>query len=328
MANRDQLETIEKATKDSLQALQLERLKTTLQRAYAHVPHYNKKLDAAGAHPGDLKELSDLAKFPFTTKDDLRQNYPYGMFAVPMSDIVRIHASSGTTGKPTVVGYTQNDIDTWSLLMARSIRAAGGRSADKIHVAYGYGLFTGGAGAPFGGRALGRRRHSARRRFHRAPGPAHSRFCPRHHHGDAVLYAGHRRRVRAPGFFARRLQPTAGHFRRRAVDRNHARGNRAAHGPAGARSLWPVGSDGARRRPGMRRDARRADGLGGPLLSRDHRSGHRPRAARRRDRRTGVHVLDQGGDAGHPLSHPRFDPAPARHGAYHAPHRAGQGPQR
>ena len=155
MANRDQLETIEKATKDSLQALQLERLKTTLQRAYAHVPHYNKKLDAAGAHPGDLKELSDLAKFPFTTKDDLRQNYPYGMFAVPMSDIVRIHASSGTTGKPTVVGYTQNDIDTWSLLMARSIRAAGGRSTDKIHVAYGYGLFTGGLGAHYGGEYLG-----------------------------------------------------------------------------------------------------------------------------------------------------------------------------
>jgi phenylacetate-CoA ligase len=155
MTNRDQLEPIEKATKDSLQTLQLERLKTTLQRAYARVPHYKKKLDAAGVRPGDLKELSDLAKFPFTIKDDLRQNYPFGMFAVPMSDIVRIHASSGTTGKPTVVGYTQNDIDTWSLLMARSIRAAGGRSTDKIHVAYGYGLFTGGLGAHYGGEYLG-----------------------------------------------------------------------------------------------------------------------------------------------------------------------------
>jgi phenylacetate-CoA ligase len=155
MANRNQLEPIEKATKDSLQTLQLERLKTTLQRAYKHVAHYKKKLDAASVHPSDLKELSDLAKFPFTTKDDLRQNYPYGMFAVPMSDIVRIHASSGTTGKPTVVGYTQNDIDTWSLLMARSIRAAGGRSTDKIHVAYGYGLFTGGLGAHYGGEYLG-----------------------------------------------------------------------------------------------------------------------------------------------------------------------------
>ncbi|MGA8613630.1 MAG: phenylacetate--CoA ligase PaaK [Xanthobacteraceae bacterium] len=155
MGNRDQLEPIEKATRDSLHALQLERLKTTLQQAYAHVPHYKKKLDAAGVHPGDLKELPDLAKFPFTTKDDLRQNYPFGMFAVPMSDIVRVHASSGTTGKPTVVGYTQNDIDTWSLLMARSIRAAGGRSTDKIHVAYCYGLFTGGLGAHYGGEYLG-----------------------------------------------------------------------------------------------------------------------------------------------------------------------------
>jgi phenylacetate-CoA ligase len=155
MANRDQLEPIETATRDSLQALQLERLKKTLQQAYANVPHYNKKLDAAGVHPDGLKELSDLAKFPFTTKDDLRQNYPFGMFAVPMSDIVRIHASSGTTGKPTVVGYTQNDIHNWSLLMARSIRAAGGRSTDKIHVAYGYGLFTGGLGAHYGGEYLG-----------------------------------------------------------------------------------------------------------------------------------------------------------------------------
>ncbi len=155
MGGRDQLEPIEKATKDSLHALQLERLKATLQQAYAHVPHYKKKLDAAGVHPGDLKELADLAKFPFTTKDDLRQNYPFGMFAVPMSNIVRVHASSGTTGKPTVVGYTQNDIDTWSLLMARSIRAAGGRSTDKIHVAYGYGLFTGGLGAHYGGEYLG-----------------------------------------------------------------------------------------------------------------------------------------------------------------------------
>jgi phenylacetate-CoA ligase len=155
MAKRDQLEPIETASKDALQALQLERLKTTLQQAYTHVPHYKKKLDAAGVAPGDLKELRDLAKFPFTTKEDLRQNYPFGMFAVPMSDIVRIHASSGTTGKPTVVGYTQNDIDTWSLLMARSIRAAGGRSTDKIHVAYGYGLFTGGLGAHYGGEYLG-----------------------------------------------------------------------------------------------------------------------------------------------------------------------------
>jgi phenylacetate-CoA ligase len=151
----DQLEPIEKASKGALLALQLERLKKTVHQAYERVPHYKKKLNAAGVHPADLKELRDLAKFPFTTKEDLRQNYPFGMFAVPMAEIVRVHASSGTTGKPTVVGYTKNDIDTWSLLMARSIRAAGGRSTDKIHIAYGYGLFTGGLGAHYGGEFLG-----------------------------------------------------------------------------------------------------------------------------------------------------------------------------
>ena len=120
MGALDQLEPIERASKDTLAALQLDRMKATLHQAYERVPHYKKKLDAAGVHPSDLKELADLAKFPFTTKEDLRQNYPFGMFAVPMADIVRIHASSGTTGKPTVVGYTKTDIDTWSLLMARS----------------------------------------------------------------------------------------------------------------------------------------------------------------------------------------------------------------
>jgi phenylacetate-CoA ligase len=155
MSARDDLEPIETANRETLQALQLERLKTTLQRAYERIPHYRHKFDSAGVQPGDLKELSDLAKFPFTGKDDLRQNYPFGMFAVPMADIVRVHASSGTTGKSTVVGYTRGDIDTWSQVMARSIRAAGGRSTDKIHVAYGYGLFTGGLGFHYGAEYLG-----------------------------------------------------------------------------------------------------------------------------------------------------------------------------
>ena len=155
MSGRDEREPIESASRDALQALQLERLQKSVHAAYQCIPHYKKKLAAAGVHPGDLKDLSDLAKFPFTTKDDLRQNYPFGMFAVPMADIVRVHASSGTTGKPTVVGYTQNDITTWSALMARSIRAAGGRSTDIIHNAYGYGLFTGGLGAHYGGEYLG-----------------------------------------------------------------------------------------------------------------------------------------------------------------------------
>ena len=155
MGALEQIEPIERASVDELRALQLARLKDAVAWAYERVPHYRKTFDAAGAHPSDLRRLDDIAKFPFTAKDDLRQNYPFGMLAVPMDAIVRIHASSGTTGKPTVVGYTAKDIETWSLLMARSIRAAGGRSTDKIHVAYGYGLFTGGLGAHYGGEYLG-----------------------------------------------------------------------------------------------------------------------------------------------------------------------------
>ena len=146
--------TEQPATIDELRALQLTRLQDVLRRAY-QVPHTKARFDAAGVHPDHLRTLDDIAKFPLTAKEDLRQNYPFGMFAVPMEQIVRIHASSGTTGKPTVVGYTKNDIDTWSRLMARSIRAAGGRATDIIHIAYGYGLFTGGLGAHYGGEHLG-----------------------------------------------------------------------------------------------------------------------------------------------------------------------------
>ena len=148
-------EPIETASVDELRALQLARMRNVVRRAYDRVPHYKDRFDAAGVHPDHLRCLEDLANFPFTAKEDLRLNYPFGMFAEPMDRIVRIHASSGTTGKPTVCGYTKNDIDTWSLLMARSIRAAGGRASDKIHVAYGYGLFTGGLGAHYGGETLG-----------------------------------------------------------------------------------------------------------------------------------------------------------------------------
>ncbi|MGW4061373.1 phenylacetate--CoA ligase PaaK [Amycolatopsis sp. NPDC004747] len=140
---------------DELAALQLERLQWTLRHAYANVPAYTRKFDAAGVHPDDCKELADLAKFPFTTKQDLRENYPFGMFAVPQDQVRRIHASSGTTGKATVVGYTEQDIDTWATVMARSIHAAGGRPGHKVHVAYGYGLFTGGLGAHYGAEKLG-----------------------------------------------------------------------------------------------------------------------------------------------------------------------------
>ena len=150
-----ELEPIERASRDELQALQLERLKWSLQHAYDNVPHYRRAFDEAGVHPGDLKSLSDLARFPFTEKKTLRDNYPFGLFAVPREQVVRVHASSGTTGKPTVVGYTQNDIDTWAGVVARSIRAAGGRPGDMVHIAYGYGLFTGGLGAHYGAERLG-----------------------------------------------------------------------------------------------------------------------------------------------------------------------------
>lgn len=152
---RPGLHPIEHASRDEIEALQLERLRWTLAHAYANVPHYRKAFDAAGVHPDDLKTLADLAKFPFTTKQDLRENYPFGMFAVPREQVVRVHASSGTTGKPTVVGYTQRDIENWAQLVARSIRAAGGKPGDIVHVAYGYGLFTGGLGAHYGAEKLG-----------------------------------------------------------------------------------------------------------------------------------------------------------------------------
>jgi phenylacetate-CoA ligase len=150
-----ELDPIETASRDEISALQLERLKWTLKHAYENVPHYKKSFDDKGVHPDDLKTLADLAKFPFSTKIDLRDNYPFGLFAVPKSQVARLHASSGTTGKPIVVGYTLKDIDNWANLVARSIRAAGGRAGDTCHIAYGYGLFTGGLGAHYGAERLG-----------------------------------------------------------------------------------------------------------------------------------------------------------------------------
>jgi phenylacetate-CoA ligase len=149
------LDPAERMGVDELRALQLERLRWTLRHAYENVPHYRAAFDAAGVHPDDCRELADLAKFPTTSKADLRDNYPFGMFAVPQEQVRRIHASSGTTGRPTVVGYTERDLDTWATAMARSIRAAGGRPGDKLHNAYGYGLFTGGLGAHYGAEKLG-----------------------------------------------------------------------------------------------------------------------------------------------------------------------------
>jgi phenylacetate-CoA ligase len=150
-----ELEPIETASRDELESLQLARLKWSLEHAYENVPHYRRAFARAGVHPRDCRTLADLERFPFTVKADLRDNYPFGLFAVPREKVARIHASSGTTGKPTVVGYTRNDIDTWATVMARSIRAAGARAGDIVHVAYGYGLFTGGLGAHYGAEKLG-----------------------------------------------------------------------------------------------------------------------------------------------------------------------------
>ncbi|MBY8863768.1 phenylacetate--CoA ligase [Nocardia sp. CA2R105] len=146
---------IEFASRDHISALQLQRLQWSIAHAYDNVPHYRAAFDAAGVHPSDLKQLSDVAKFPFTTKSDLRANYPFGMFAVPQERISRVHASSGTTGQPTVVGYTETDLNNWADLIARSLRAGGVRPTDKVHIAYGYGLFTGGLGAHYGAERYG-----------------------------------------------------------------------------------------------------------------------------------------------------------------------------
>ena len=152
---KSSLDPIEIASRDEITTLQTERMAWSLRHAYENVPHYKKSFDAAGIHPDDFKQLSDLSKFPFTVKSDLRDNYPFGMFATPREQVSRIHASSGTTGKSTVVGYTANDVDTWAAVMARSMRASGTRPGDIVHVAYGYGLFTGGLGAHYGAEKLG-----------------------------------------------------------------------------------------------------------------------------------------------------------------------------
>ncbi len=187
MITTTKLDPIETASRDELQALQTQRLKWTLKHAYENVPMYRRKFDAADVHPDDFRELNDLQKFPCTTKQDLRDNYPFDTFAVPMEQVVRIHASSGTTGKPTVVGYTQNDIDNWANIVARSLRAAYGSAKDKIHVAYGYGLFTGWPWRALRRGTFGRDGDPDVRRTDRKTGAADPRFPAGYDHGDAVL---------------------------------------------------------------------------------------------------------------------------------------------
>lgn len=193
------LDPIEIAPIDEIRTLQLERLQWSLRHAYDNVAMYRERFDAAGVKPDDLKELSDLAKFPFTCKNDLRDNYPFGLFAVPRDQIIRLHASSGTTGKPTVAGYTKADLDNWADLVARSLRAAGLRRGDMVHNAYGYGLFTGGAGRALRDRAAGRHRGADVGRADREAGHADRGFQAAGHHGDALLHAQHPRAISQTG---------------------------------------------------------------------------------------------------------------------------------
>jgi phenylacetate-CoA ligase len=240
---RHELDPIEIASRDEIAALQLARLQTTLRHVYERVPHYRTAFDRAGAHPDDLKALPDLARFPFTTKDDLRRHYPFGMFAVPRTDVVRIHASSGTTGRPTVVGYTRRDVQVWAQVCARSIRAAGGRPGDIVHVVYGYGLFTGGLGAHYGAELLGCTVVPMSGGMTERQVQLITDFRP-----DIIMVTPSYLLAIADEFERQGLDSrTSSDLRRGAVDRSDAPGDRAAVRPGCARHLRPLGGDRAGR---------------------------------------------------------------------------------
>ena len=306
-------------TRTQLRSLQLDRLRGTLRRAYDRVPHYRRAFDDAGVTPDDLVSLDDLARFPFTTKADLRDNYPFGMFAVPREQVNRVHASSGTTGKPTVVGYTRDDLDTWAELMARSIRAAGGRPGDVVHVAYGYGLFTGGLGAHYGAERLGCTVVPVSGGMTERQVQLIVDFEPRVIMVTPSYFLAILDEMEAQGIDPKHHQPRGRHLRRRTVDRRDAPRGRAAQRDPRRRHLRPVGGDGAGGVPGSGRDPGRPARLGGPLLPRDHRPGDPRGPARRRGGRARLHQPHQAGDAGDPLPHSRPHPIAARLGVPRVP---------
>src|ERR1019366_8647690 len=308
---------IERASVDELRALQLERLRWTLRHAYANVPHYRAAFDAAGVHPDDCQDLADLAKYPLTSKADLRENYPFGMFAVPREQVVRIHASSGTTGRATVVGYTRDDTEVWAAMMARSIRAAGGRPGHILHNAYGYGLFTGGLGAHYGAGKLGctvvpvsggmtERQVTLIRDFR----PDIIMVTPSYMLAivDEMERQGDDPAASSLRFGIFGAEPWTNEMRTEMETRRHRR----------HRHLRPVRGDGPGRGAGVRGDQGRPAHLGGPLLPRGDRPAHRRGAARRRRGRARLHLADQAGHAGHPLPDPRPHPAAAGDRAHHA----------
>ena len=260
--------------RNELKAQQLSRLKSMLDCAYNKVPHYKKKFDAAKIKPGDLKSLSDLARFPFTVKTDLRDNYPFGMFAVPRDQMLRLHASSGTTGKPTVVGYTKADLNLWADLMARCLACMGARPGEIVHNAYGYGLFTGGLRRALRRRAARLHGSAAVGRRHRAAGHAAAGLRRADPVRDAVLRAQYRRSRREHGRRYPQAAAAHRHLRRRALDRRHAARHRVAARHPGGRHLRPVGDHGAGRRLRMPADEERPARLGGSLPVRDRRSRH------------------------------------------------------
>ncbi len=276
------LDTAERMSRDELAALQLERLRATLHHAYENVPHYRAAFDRAGGlRPEDCRSLADLARFPFTTKADLRDNYPFGMFAVPEEDVRRVHASSGTTGRPTVVGYTEKDLETWADVVARSIRAAGGRPGQKIHVAYGYGLFTGGLGAHYGAERLGCTVIPASGGMTARQVRLIQDFRP-----DIIMVTPSYMLTILDEFERQGVDPRttslkAGDLRGgRAVDRGDAARDRGAVRDRRGRHLRPVRGDGPGCGAGVRGDEGRAAHLGGPLLSGSGRPVHRRGAAR------------------------------------------------
>ena len=317
--DRSALEPIEFASRDEIQALQLDRMRWSLRHAYDNVPFYRNGFDAAGVHPDDLIDLAALSRFPFTVKNDLRDNYPFGMFAVPQADVRRIHGSSGTTGKPIVVGYTAADLDMWADVVARSIRAAGGRPGMKVHNAYGYGLFTGGLGLHAGAERLGctvipMSGGMTERQVRLIVDFEPEIIVVTPSYMLAIVDEMERQGVDPAATVA-----AGRHLRCRTVDRGHAPRDRTAAGHARGRHLRAVRGD----RPGRGQrgggDQGRTAHLGGPLLPRGDRPGHRRGAARGRAGGAGVHLVDQAGVPGDPLPHQGSHPTAARHG----PHRCG-----
>ena len=283
------LHAIEAASRDELQALQTERLAATLRQVYAAVPHYRRAFDAAGVHPEDFRSLADLQRFPFTVKTDLRDNYPFGMFAVPRDQVARVHASSGTTGKPIVVGYTAADLDMWAEVAARSLHAAGARRGMMLHNSYGYGLFTGGLGVHAGAERLGCTVVPMSGGMTERQVQLITDFRP-----DIITVTPSYMLALLDEFARQGLDPRAsslkiGIFGAEPWTKQHAAGDRARlrHGCGG--HLRPVRGRRTRRRAGMPRNERRAAYLGGSFLSGDRGPADRRRAAGWRNGRAGVH---------------------------------------